>query len=305
LEHDTAGDPVSGLKWSRRTAEKVAGELGRIGIHVSESTVSRLLKQMGFTLRANRKSIADAKSPERNEQFEYIATQREDFAQQNHPVISVDTKKKEMVGWFKNAGTTWEKQPVDVNDHDFRSLAQGIAIPYGVYEVLLNRGHVYIGTSCDTAEFAADSIATWWQYANKHYEDPSKLLILADGGGSNSSRARIWKASVQSRMADRCGVTVTICHYPPGTSKWNPIEHRLFSEISKNWRGKPLHSYETISKYIRTTKTETGLSVRALLNRKTYKKGLKISDKVFSELSISHHETLPQWNYTIAPRNVI
>lgn len=304
MEHDTAGDPITGLRWSRRTAKKIAGELGKIGINVSESTVVRLLKQMGFSLRSNRKSISHANKPERNEQFEYIAHMRESFAQKNHPIISVDTKKKQLVGLFKNPGTTWEKQCVDVNAHDFRSYAKGIAIPYGVYEVLLNRGYVFVGTSSETAEFAADSIAQWWQIAIKDYQDPSKLLILADGGGGNSSRTRAGKASVQSRIADQCGITVSICHYPPGTSKWNPIEHRLFSEISKNWKGKPLDSYETITKYIRTTSTSAGLKVRAYLIRKTYRTSIKISDDDYAKLSIERHSTLPKWNYTVSPQNV-
>lgn len=197
MGQDIAGDPITGLKWSRRTAGKIAIALGKIGVNVSESTVGRLLKQMGFSLRTNRKSISHANAPERNEQFEYIAHMREHFAQNNHPIISVDTKKKELIGLFKNSGTAWGRQPVDVNDHDFRSQAEGIAVPYGVYEVLLNRGYVFVGTSCETAEFAADSIAQWWQYANKDYGDPNELLILADGGGGNSSRARAWKAFVQ------------------------------------------------------------------------------------------------------------
>ncbi len=295
---------MTGLKWSRRTAEKIARELEKVGINVSKSTVGRLLKEMGFSLRGNRKSISQTKTPDRNEQFEYIAHLRESYAQGGHPIISVDTKKKELVGLFKNPGTTLGRQAVEVNDHDFRSYAEGMAIPYGIYEVLLNRGNVFVGTSCETAEFAADSIAQWWQYANKDYKAPKKLLILADGGGGNGSRVRAWKAFVQSRIVDPFGITVTICHYPPGTSKWNPIEHRLFSEISKNWRGKPLDSYETITKYIRRTKTETGLRVRARLVRKTYKKGIKVSNDSFARLSIDRHDTFPKWNYNVTPRNV-
>ena len=304
MEHDTAGDPMTGLKWSRRTAEKIASELGSIGIQVSTSTVCRVLKTMGFSLRSNRKSISDATSPERNEQFEYIEYLRESYVQEGHPIISVDTKKKELVGLFKNPGTTWERQSIAVNDHDFRSQAEGIAVPYGVYELLLNRGHVFVGTSFETAEFAADSIVRWWRYAKKDYANPQRLLILADGGGGNGARSRAWKAFVQARLADQHNIPVTICHYPPGTSKWNPIEHRLFSEISKNWKGKPLDSYETIINYIRTTTTATGLQVRARLVKKLYKKGIKITDAQFSRLSIEHHSTLPKWNYTISPRKM-
>ncbi len=295
---------MTGLKWSRRTTERIANELGSIGIQVSSSTVCRVLKTMGFSLRSNRKSISDATSPERNEQFEYIAHLRESYVQEGHPIISVDTKKKELVGLFKNPGSTWERQPTPVNDHDFRSQAEGIAVPYGVYELLHNRGHVFVGTSFETAEFATDSIVRWWRYAKKDYANPQRLLILADGGGGNSARSRAWKTFIQTRLADQHNIPVTICHYPPGTSKWNPIEHRLFSEISKNWKGKPLDSYETIINYIRTTTTATGLKVRARLVKKHYKKGIKISDAQFSQLSIEHHTTLPKWNYTISPRKM-
>ena len=304
MEHDTAGDPITGLKWSRRTTQKIANELGRIGIQVSPSTVCRILKSMGFSLRSNRKSISDATSPERNEQFEYIAQLRERYAQEGYPIISVDTKKKELVGLFKNTGSSWGRQSIPVNDHDFRSQADGIAVPYGVYELLRNRGHVFVGTSYETAEFAADSIARWWRYAKNDYANPQRLLILADGGGGNSARSRAWKAFVQVRLADPYNIPVTICHYPPGTSKWNPIEHRLFSEISKNWQGKPLDSYETIMNYIRTTSTATGLHVRARLVKKAYKKGIKISDTQFSQLSMQRHTTLPKWNYTLLPRKM-
>ena len=304
MEHDTAGDPITGLKWSRRTTEKIATELSRIGIKVSPSTVCRILKSMGFSLKSNRKSISNSTSPERNEQFEYIAHLRESFAQKGNPIISVDTKKKEMIGQFKNSGSTWERQPTPVNDHDFRSQAEGIAVPYGIYELLLNRGHVFVGTTFETSEFAADSIAQWWRYAKKDYGNPKRLLILADGGGGNGSRLRAWKAFVQVRLVDQYNIPVTICHYPPGTSKWNPIEHRLFSEISKNWQGKPLDSYKTIVNYIRTTTTVTGLQVRARLIKKAYKKGIKISDAQFSQLSMERHTTLPKWNYTISPRKM-
>ena len=304
MEHDTAGDPITGLKWSRRTTHKIAKELDAIAIQVSPRTVCRILKQMGFSLRSNRKSISHATSPERNEQFEYIAHLRESFAQEGNPIISVDTKKKEMVGVFKNPGTTWEREPIPTNDHDFRSLAIGIAIPYGIYELLLNRGHVFVGTSCETAEFAADSIAQWWGYAKNDYDAPKRLLILADGGGGNGARLRAWKMFVQTRLADQYNIPVTICHYPPGTSKWNPIEHRLFSEISKNWRGKPLDSYETIMNYIRTTTTATGLRVRARLVKKAYMTGIKISKTQFSQISMKRHATLPKWNHTISPRKM-
>jgi hypothetical protein len=292
------------LKWSRRTIEKIAEELRSIGIDVSPSTVSHLLKEMGFSLKVNRKSIAHATSPDRNEQFEYIATMRKAFAQQGSPIISVDTKKKELVGRFKNAGVCWERVAQPVNDHDFPSLSEGIAIPYGIYEPTINRGNVFVGTSHDTPEFAASSIAKWWKLGNRDYDDPDKLLILADGGGSNSSRSHAWKAFIQTCIADHFQIPVTVCHYPPGTSKWNPIEHRLFSEISKNWQGKPLDSYEAIIKYIKTTTTKTGLTVKASLVKKQYMKGVKISKDKFAQLAINNHQKLPKWNYTIEPRKM-
>jgi hypothetical protein len=257
---------------------------------------------MGYSLRTNRKSISSTESPQRNEQFEYISHQREQYAREGQPIISVDTKKKELVGQFKNAGRSWELKPVEVNDHDFRSQAMGMAVPYGIYELLLNRGTVYVGTNTDTAELATDAIAQWWRAAGKDYTGKHRLLILADDGGSNSARGRAWKAFVQTQLADQFGLEITVCHYPPGTSKWNPIEHRLFSEISKNWSGKPLDSYDTILNYIRTTRTTSGLRVRAKLLKKVYKKGIKISTEVFAGLSLERHETLPQWNYTPKPR---
>jgi len=304
LEHDTAGDPITGLKWSRRTTEKIAGELQTLGIKISASSIARLLKEMGFSLKVNRKSISHATSPDRNEQFEYIANQREMFLAEGNPIISVDTKKKEQVGRFKNNGSSWEQQTQCVNDHDFRSLAEGIAIPYGIYEPTLNRASVFVGTSHDTPEFAVDSIAQWWRYGRKDYNTTPQLLILADGGGSNGSRCHAWKAFIQTRIADRFRMPVTVTHYPPGTSKWNPIEHRLFSEISKNWQGQPLLSYETILNYIKTTTTKTGLRVRAKLVKRIYAKGIRIPKEQFAQLAIEYHSTLPGWNYTISPREM-
>ncbi len=257
---------------------------------------------MGFSLKANRKSISQSTSPHRNEQFEYIASMREAFAGDRSPIISVDTKKKEQVGQFKNPGSCWAQESQAVNDHDFHSLSEGTAIPYGIYEPTVNRGNVFVGTSHDTAEFAAHSIAKWWKQGRKDYGNPHKLLILADGGGSNSYRSHAWKAFLQTYVADIFQIPVTVCHYPPGTSKWNPIEHRLFSEISKNWQGKPLSSYETIINYIKTTTTKTGLTVKATLVKKEYVKGVKISKAQFKQLAINNHPLLPKWNYTIEPR---
>ena len=309
MKYETAGDPITGLKWTRRTTEKIAEELKSLGIQVCKNTVGRLLKKMGFSLRVNHKKIGGDIKPEnrknRDKQFGYIGSLREDYAKDGNPVISVDTKKKEMIGEFKNPGTSWNLEPILVNDHDFRSYADGIGIPYGLYDTQANTGSVFVGLTHDTPEFAVESIENWWCIEGcKRYPNSAKFLILADCGGSNSVRSRVWKHTIQQKLCDRHGLSVTVSHYPPGTSKWNPIEHRLFSEISKNWAGKPLDSYETMLNYIRTTKTSSGLKVNAYLVNKKYEKGQSVSDDQMAKLSIAQHETLPKWNYTLTPRKM-
>lgn len=302
MRYETAGDPMDGLKWTRKATRKVAKELRSLGIQVSANTVGRLLKQMDYSLRVNRKQIASTNTPERNEQFLYIKGQRERFAQEGKPQISVDAKKKELVGQFKNAGVVWSRGPILVNDHDFRSMADGMAVSYGIYDTGANRGMVFVGVSHDTPAFAVESISQWWTLEGmQRYPKADHLLVLADGGGSNGPRCRAWKEKIQSEICDRHGISVTVCHYPPGASKWNPIEHRLFSEISKNWAGRPLDSYETILNYIRTTRTETGLEVQAHLVAKEYPTGEKVSNERMAQLNIFGHETLTKWNYTLAP----
>jgi hypothetical protein len=302
LKHETAGDPVTGLKWTRRSLDKIARELRTLGLGVSPTTVARLLREMDYSLRANRKKLTGTSDPDRDEQFRYIAAMRDSFEKNGCPVIGVDTKKKEMVGLFKNPGRVWTEETTPVNDHDFRSMALGMAIPYGVYDTGANRGTLFVGTSHDTPEFAVDCIEHWWRTeGKKHYPHASKLLILADGGGSNSPRSRLWKRDLQEKLCNRHGLAVTVCHYPPGTSKWNPIEHRLFSEITKNWAGRPLDSYETILKYARTTTTQTGLTVRAHLIRKSYEKGKTVSEEEMKQLNLDKHTVLPKWNYTLRP----
>jgi hypothetical protein len=302
MKHDTAGDPMSGLRWTRRTTAKIAAALRLLGIHVSDRTVARLLKKMGFALRVNHKTLSGACPQDRDAQFMHIAEVRERFAAQQLPLISIDTKKKELVGRFKNAGTGWERQPVRVNDHDFRSDALGIAIPYGIYDLRANRGTVFIGHSHDTPEFAVECVATWWRTEGRQrHHNAAQLAILADGGGSNAANSRLWKYGLQTKLCNPFGLTVTVAHYPPGASKWNPIEHRLFSEISKNWAGRPLDSYETIRNHIETTTTSTGLRVRAHLVEKTYAKGIKTTDAQMRELDITKDALLPKWNYTLRP----
>jgi len=303
MKHETAGDPMTGLKWTRRTTEKIAKELAGLGIDVSAKTVAKLLKQMGFSLRVNHKKLSRASGPDRDEQFAYIAEMRERFAGKGWPVVSIDTKKKELVGNFKNGGVAWNREPVLVNDHDFRSQAIGKAIPYGIYDIQANRGSVFVGTSHDTPEFAVDNLAKWWVYDGRHrYSKARNLLVLADGGGSNGPRTRAWKYFLQERLCDGHGLKVTVCHYPTGASKWNPIEHRLFSELSKNWAGKPLDSYETILRYTRSTKTSTGLAVKAYLVKRDYPKGITIDGEQMSELRFRVHDTQPHRNYTLYPR---
>jgi hypothetical protein len=302
MKYETAGDPMGKLRWTRKTTRKIARELCSLGIGISANTVRRLLKKMGYSLRVNRKEIASAKSPERNAQFLYMNGIRERFAQEGKPEISVDAKKKELVGNFKNGGTLWSRAAVRVHDHDFRSMADGVAVPYGIYDKRANRGMVFVGTSHDTPSFAVESIGQWWTLEGmQRYPQADHLLILADGGGSNGARCRAWKEKIQSELCDRHGISVTVCHYPPGASKWNPIEHRLFSEITKNWAGWPLESYETVLNYIRTTRTETGLEVDAHLVAKEYCTGEKVSDARMADLNLLRHDTLPNWNYTLAP----
>ncbi len=303
MKHDTAGDPITGLKWTRRTTEKIAEALGELDIDVGARTVGRLLKKMGFSLRVNHKKLTSGSGPDRDEQFAYITETRERFARQSCPVVSVDTKKKELVGNFRNGGAAWNREPILVRDHDFRSDADGIAVPYGIYDVQANLGSLFVGTSHDTSQFAVDNLVKWWVYdGRQRYPQATQLLILADGGGSNGPRTRAWKLALQERLCDRHRISVTVCHYPTGASKWNPIEHRLFSEVSKNWAGRPLDSYQTILEYARSTTTSTGLRVKAYLVGKHYAKGVSVSDPVMAQLRLHRHSTQPERNYTLSHR---
>jgi hypothetical protein len=302
MERHTAGDPITGLKWTRKTTLKISQELRKANLDVSPRTVARLLKGLKFSLRVNHKKLAGSSNPYRNQQFECIHRMRQRGERGGWPIISIDTKKKEMVGRFKNAGATWEREPVPVHDHDFKTQARGVAIPWGLYETTVNRGHVFLGTSHDTPAFAVTAITRWWtRTGQRRYPQAKDLLVLADGGGSNGSRNRAWKHQIQTRFCNRFGIKVTVCHYPPGTSKWNPIEHRLFSEISKNWAGQPLENYQTILNFIRTTKTKTGLSVTATLLDGNYPTGVQTSAMQMAEVHLHRHRVLPMWNYTLLP----
>jgi len=307
MEYDTAGDPVSGCKWTRKTTGKIAVELKRAGIRVSANTVGRLLKKMDFSLRMNLKRLESGlrKPPEpreRDRQFRYIRSEIRDYVAHGMPVISVDTKSRELIGRFHQAGRTWTQGPTEVLDHDFPSDAQGVAIPYGIYDVRRNQGFVCVGTSRDTSEFAVDAIGAWWRKAGStHYPKADHLLILADCGGSNGYRTRLWKHQLQLAFCNRSRVQVKVCHYPPGSSKWNPIEHRMFSFISGNWAAQPLLDYETVLKFIRTTKTAAGLKIRAILNTKHYAKGTRISDQQMKIITLKNYTQRPNWNYSITP----
>jgi len=307
MEYETAGDPVSGCKWTHKTTHKIAQQLKRAGIRVSGSTVGRLLKNMGFSLRVNLKTLESGlRNPpdhrERNLQFRYIRRQIKSFMGKGMPVVSVDTKSREKIGLFHQPGRRWAQRPIEVLDHDFPSDAEGIAIPYGIYDLSRNEGFVCVGTTCDTSEFAVDSIRTWWSRAgSRNYPNADRLLILADCGGSNGYRTRLWKHSLHVGFCNRFGLEVKVCHYPPGSSKWNPIEHRMFSFISRNWAAQPLRDYETVLNFIRTTKTSAGLKIRARLNSKPYQNGKKVSNEQMNQIALKHYTLRPNWNYSISP----
>jgi len=285
------------------TPEKITHCLQeRLGIRVSATTVRRLLTQLDYSLKGNSKTLSTGSHPDRDKQFGIIEHLRGQFSAAGDPVISVDTKKKELIGLFKNSGRIWCRKARQVKDHDFRSEALAIASPYGIYDVSLNSGMIVVGKSSDTPEFAVNSIATWWQHHGRyHYPNSKRLLILADSGGSNGSRPRTFKKFLKERMADKYGLEVTVSHYPSGASKWNPIEHRMFSEISKNWAGHPLESFEILLNFVRDTKTETALQIEAYFDEREYEKGIKVSDKEFKLLNINKGDELSNWNYTIMP----
>ena len=304
VEPVTRGDPESPLRWTAKSTRALATELRRKGHRVSARTVARLLKQLRYSLQANRKAVEGAQHPDRNAQFEHINRQAEAFQAVGNPVISVDAKKKELVGPFKNGGREWlpQGEPEAVRVHDFIDETLGKAIPYGIYDVGRNEGWVNVGVDHDTGEFAVASIERWWRtMGNKAYPDADELLITADGGGSNGSRNRLWKLSLQ-QFSDRSGLRLTVCHLPPGTSKWNKIEHRLFSQISQNWRGRPLVSHEVIVNLIASTRTATGLKVRAKLDKRRYPSGLKVTDKQMKTLALDKDPFHGEWNYVINPR---
>jgi len=298
----TAGDPVTGLKWTHKSLRAIGRELGQQGYTISAPSVARLLRERDYAMRVNRKKLAGKQSPGRDEQFLYIAKLRAAFLRRQRPVVSVDTKKRELIGRFRQAGQQWRGAPHEVLIYDFRSTAQGVAIPYGIYDVGRNQGFVVVGVSHDTAAFAVASIRSWWVHrGRKVYTGATELLIEADCGGSNGNRCHAWKARLQE-FADEFALTLTVTHYPTGASKWNPIEHRCFNLISGNWAGQPLESYETMLKHIRATKSTSGFSCQSRLDKRAYATGVKVSPKEVAKLCLEKHKVFPHWNYTIRPR---
>jgi len=303
IDETSAGDPMTMLKWTCKSTRSIAESLNNQGFNITHGTVRGILKEQGYSLQSNKKMLSGKNHPDRDAQFRHINKTVNRFVKYNSPIISVDTKKKELVGNFKNAGKTWEKtgNGVEVLDHDFRSLGEGLAVPYGAYDIQRNEGFVNVGMSSDTSEFAVNSIWQWWRHFGKnHYPKTEELLICADGGGSNGSRSRAWKFYLQE-LSNKIGISITVCHYPPGTSKWNKIEHKMFSYISMNWKGKPLENYESIVKLIAKTKTKSGLRIKSKLDTSQYKTGQKISDDEFSEINLKFNKKFPLWNYKIAP----
>jgi hypothetical protein len=302
IANETAGDPCSSIKWKNKSLRRLSAALGEKH-PASPPTVGRLLTERDYSRKVNRKELTIS-HPHRNEQFEYLQSQKQAFLERGWPILHIDTKKRELIGLFRNPGAAWCRDPHRVNVYDFRSLAKGVAIPYGLYDPARNAGYVYVGTSTDTAQFAVDAIVWWWQsYGQLDCLGAPDLLLLADGGGSNGYRPRLWKYALQYSLVNSTGLAVTVCHYPTGASKWNWVEHRLFSPISLNWAAQPLTSYTKMLNLLNATTTQQGLIVKASLTRKKYQTKIKISDEQMATLNLERHSTLPQWNYTIRPNS--
>ena len=301
VEPTTRGDPESPLRWTCKSTRRLATELQHQGYKIRDRKVAGLLHEMHYSLQGNSKTIEGAQHRDRNEQFEYINRQAKVFQKRGQPVISVDTKKKELVGNYKNGGREWNPQgePTETGVHDFPDKELGKIIPYGIYDVSDNSGWVSVGVDHDTSDFAIDSILAWWkQMGSKTYPQTTELLIMADAGGSNGSRSRLWKIACQ-RLADTTGLNIHVCHFPPGTSKWNKIEHRMFSFITQNWRGRPLVSYETIVNLIGSTTTMNGLRIKAKLNTKNYPIGVKVTNNELAKVNLKPANFHGDWNYSV------
>jgi hypothetical protein len=301
----TAGDPMTGIKWTRKTAQEISAALAKRGYWVGPDTVRRLLRQLKYALRSNRKRLSKKQEPERDRQMRYLLHKRREYLRAGFAVLSVDAKQRELIGLFKNPGQTWCKTAKDVWESDYPSQAEGVAIPYGIYEVNRNQGFVVVGTSHQTPEFAVAAIRLWWlKVGQQVYGHTRRLLIEADCGGGNGYRCWLWKWGLQ-QLADEFDLTILVTHLPTSASKWNPVEHKLFCHIESNWAGEPLVNYETMLKFIRTTRTETGLRCRAYLDRFDYQTGLKITAAQKAHLNLRRSRVLPRWNYTIRPHNPV
>ena len=304
IDPDTRGDPETPLRWTCKSTRTLAAQLTRQRHEISHMKVAQLLHAQGYSLQGNRKTEEGGDHPDRDAQFRHINAQVKRTLAKGAPVVSVDTKKKELVGNYANAGRQWlvEKNPVKVQGHDFPGPDIPRAYPYGVYDIDRNRGFVNVGTDHDTAAFAVASIRGWWRHEGRRlYPEAKDIVITADAGGSNGSRLKLWKLELQ-KLADETGISITVCHFPPGTSKWNKIEHRLFSFISSNWRGEPLRDYETIVKLISRTATAKGLKVTCRLDRRKYPTGRKVTDEEMQSVNLERHKFHGDWNYTIRPR---
>lgn len=300
----TRGDPMSPLRWTCKSAVRLATELHNQGYQVSERSINRLLHRLGYSLQSNRKTVEGKQHPDRDAQFQHINRRVKTCQRQRQPVVSVDTKKKELIGPFHNSGREWNPQgePEPVRVHDFPDKELGKVIPYGVYDMATNTGWVSVGVDHDTAEFAVETIRRWWRYMGRAtYPRAKRLLITADGGGSNGSRNRLWKVELQ-KLADDIGLRIAVCHFPPGTSKWNKIEHRMFCHITENWRGRPLVSREVVVNLIGHTTTTTGLEIHSELNEHSYPPGREVTEQQLERLSITRDKFHGEWNYTLAPR---
>lgn len=301
LQDATAGDPISGLKWTRKTTRNLAKELKHKGFQVEHSTIPRLVRTLRYTLRSNQKRLSRKQDERRDQQMRHVIRVRKRFLKRKLPVLSVDCKKKELIGLFRNPGRTGRQQPLQVLETDFPSDAKGKAVPYGIYDVQHNDGYMVVGVSHETAEFALAAIQRWWlEIGQVRYQGCQQLLLQADSGGANACDSWLWKAALQT-LADQLGLTITVTHDPTGASKWNLIEHRMFCVISQNWAGQPLDSYETMLKFIRTSTTQTGFRCLAHFDRRKYPSKQKLSPAEKANLNISYYRIFPEWNYTIKP----
>jgi Rhodopirellula transposase DDE domain len=302
LSDEVAGDPMGQQKWVRSSIRSLSKKLKNQGHQVGHGAVARLLRKMGYSLQVNKKKQAGAQHPDRDEQFRYIAALKAQFLREGLPVVSIDTKKKELIGNYRREGTTWRRKPIETDSY-FAGAAKCVAVPFGIYDVAQNVGYVTVGISGNTAEFAVNCLVSWWNLRGRSaYTNADRVLILADGGGGNGYNLRTWKNDLQEKLCDAFGLAITLSHYPPACSKWNPVEYRLFSHISMNWAGQPLLNLDVMLGFIRSTTTTAGLRVEAFLDKGIYRKGRKVTDRQLNELALSTHDICPRWNYTLAPR---